>query len=119
MPEFIVDHVKLRAEKIIKEDKTNRPKAPIKFQLQLNEEQKEKGFLKTVLIDVWNTFKTIFPYVLLGVGSGALIHGYVPVGFFEKYLVVYFSSITFLVFILFSIKQEAYIINVFKTTPKY
>lgn len=30
--------------------------------------------------------KTIFPYVLLGVGIGALIHGFVPVDLAEKYL---------------------------------
>ncbi len=30
--------------------------------------------------------KKIFPYILIGVGLGTLIHGYVPVGFFEKYL---------------------------------
>jgi hypothetical protein len=30
--------------------------------------------------------KKIFPYVLLGVGLGAIVHGYVPIDFFEKYL---------------------------------
>jgi uncharacterized membrane protein YraQ (UPF0718 family) len=30
--------------------------------------------------------KKIFNYVLIGVGLGALIHGFVPMGFFEKYL---------------------------------
>jgi uncharacterized membrane protein YraQ (UPF0718 family) len=30
--------------------------------------------------------KKVGPYVLVGVGVGALIHGYVPEGFFEKYI---------------------------------
>lgn len=30
--------------------------------------------------------KKIAPYVLIGVGVGAFIHGYIPDGFFEKYL---------------------------------
>lgn len=30
--------------------------------------------------------KQVFPYVLLGVGVGALIHGFVPAGFVEQYL---------------------------------
>jgi uncharacterized protein len=30
--------------------------------------------------------KKIFPYVLLGVGIGAVVHGYIPIDFFEKYL---------------------------------
>lgn len=34
----------------------------------------------------WDLTKKIFPYVLIGVGLGSLIHGYVPAGFFEKYL---------------------------------
>ena len=30
--------------------------------------------------------KQIFPYVVLGVGIGAIIHGYVPASFAERYL---------------------------------
>lgn len=30
--------------------------------------------------------KKIAPYILIGVGAGAFIHGYIPDGFFEKYL---------------------------------
>lgn len=36
----------------------------------------------------WDLTRKILPYVILGVGIGALIHGYVPIGFFEKYLKV-------------------------------
>jgi len=34
----------------------------------------------------WGITKKIFPYVLIGVGLGAIIHGYVPADFFSKYL---------------------------------
>lgn len=43
------------------------------------------------LISYWWTdgfkiTKSIFPYVFLGVGLGAIIHGFIPANFFEKYL---------------------------------
>jgi hypothetical protein len=31
--------------------------------------------------------KKIFPYVIIGVGLGAIVHGFVPMNFFEKYLI--------------------------------
>jgi len=36
--------------------------------------------------DGFNITKKIFPYVILGVGIGALIHGFVPASFVETYL---------------------------------
>ena len=36
--------------------------------------------------DGFKITKSIFPYVLLGVGLGAIIHGFIPANFFEKYL---------------------------------
>ncbi len=36
--------------------------------------------------DGWQITKQVFPYVLLGVSIAALIHGFVPVSFVEKYL---------------------------------
>jgi len=36
--------------------------------------------------DGMNITKTVFPYVVLGVGIGALIHGFVPASLVEKYL---------------------------------
>lgn len=36
--------------------------------------------------DGFKITKNIFPYVLLGVGLGAIIHGFIPANFFEKYL---------------------------------
>lgn len=34
----------------------------------------------------WELTRSIFLYVVVGVGIGAFIHGYLPVGFFETYL---------------------------------
>jgi uncharacterized protein len=34
----------------------------------------------------WDLTKKIYVYVLIGVGVGSVIHGYVPSGFFENYL---------------------------------
>jgi len=46
--------------------------------------------LKKLLAFFWRDgfaiTKTIFPYVILGVGIGALIHGFVPASFVEHYL---------------------------------
>ncbi len=50
---------------------------------------KKKPFfwiLKKFWQDGWSLTKKIYVYVLIGVGVGALIHGFVPVGFFERYL---------------------------------
>ncbi|MDD3303275.1 MAG: permease [Candidatus Gracilibacteria bacterium] len=44
---------------------------------QVWQESSKEGFSIT---------KKVLPYVLLGVGIGALIHGFVPTGFFEKYI---------------------------------
>ncbi|MEM5799178.1 MAG: permease [Candidatus Aenigmatarchaeota archaeon] len=56
----------------------------------LEEEYQEKIELKFLLKywwnDGWQITKQIFPYVLIGVGIGALIHGFIPVELVEKYL---------------------------------
>lgn len=48
--------------------------------------------LKDILVYFWNdgmnVTKSVFPYVILGVGIGALIHGFVPASLVEKYLAV-------------------------------
>lgn len=50
----------------------------------------EKIPLKKLIKYFWNDgfkiTKSIFPYVLLGVGLGAIIHGFVPAELIEKYL---------------------------------
>ncbi len=52
----------------------------------------QKIKLKKLIIYWWNDgfkiTKSIFPYVLLGVGLGAIIHGFIPANFFEKYLLI-------------------------------
>jgi uncharacterized protein len=45
-----------------------------------------KELIKYFWQDGMNITKTIFPYVVLGVSIGALIHGFVPASFVEKYL---------------------------------
>lgn len=46
--------------------------------------------LKELLLHFWRegmtVTKTVFPYVLVGVGVGSLIHGFVPTSFIVKYL---------------------------------
>ncbi len=50
----------------------------------------EKIKLKKIIyywwVDAFKITKRIFPYCVLGVGVGAIIHGFVPANFFEKYL---------------------------------
>lgn len=42
--------------------------------------------LKITAREAWDISKKIIPYILAGVGLGSIIHGYVPEGFFEKYI---------------------------------
>lgn len=42
--------------------------------------------MKHFWIDGMNITKTVFPYVVLGVGVGALIHGFIPATLVENYL---------------------------------
>ncbi len=50
----------------------------------------EKQTLKQKLPIIWNEvlkiLKGIVPYVLVGIAIGGLMHGYIPEGFFEKYM---------------------------------
>jgi len=39
-----------------------------------------------IVAEAFNIVKKVLPYITLGVGLGAFIHGYVPQGFFEQYL---------------------------------
>lgn len=45
-----------------------------------------KSLIKYFWRDGMNITKTVFPYVILGVGIGALIHGFVPASLVAKYL---------------------------------
>ncbi|MFC3416777.1 permease [Algoriphagus hitonicola] len=42
--------------------------------------------LKMVLKEAWDIVKSIVIYVIIGIGIGAAMHGYVPENFFEQYL---------------------------------
>lgn len=42
--------------------------------------------LPQILRDSWRIVKGVILYVLIGIGIGAAMHGYVPEGFFETYL---------------------------------
>ncbi len=50
----------------------------------------EKHTLKQRLPIIWDEvlkiLKDIIPYVLIGIAIGGLMHGYIPEGFFEKYM---------------------------------
>ncbi|MEF2175193.1 MAG: permease [Candidatus Absconditabacteria bacterium] len=45
-----------------------------------------KEFFKIISKDSFDLIKKITPYVLLGVAIGAIIHGYIPQGFFQEYI---------------------------------
>ena len=52
-------------------------------------EEEHIGFmqrLSQILRDAWNIVRGVLVYVLIGIGIGAAMHGYVPEGFFETYL---------------------------------
>ncbi|WP_159947368.1 permease [Polaribacter septentrionalilitoris] len=42
--------------------------------------------LPIIWAEVQKILKGIFPYVILGIAIGGLMHGYIPEGFFEKYM---------------------------------
>ncbi len=42
--------------------------------------------LPDVAREAWGIVKSVVMYVLIGIGIGALMHGFVPTGFFEKYI---------------------------------
>lgn len=61
----------------------------IEVKKQTNEENKKtpiKQIIKIVSKEAFDIVKKIALYILIGVGVGAFIHGYVPQGFFEEYL---------------------------------
>lgn len=40
----------------------------------------------TIWAEVWTILKGIIPYVIVGIAIGGFMHGYIPEGFFEKYM---------------------------------
>lgn len=74
---------KLKLEKYVADYVWN-----IKSQKLETKNNKEKFFalIKKFWYEGFDLTKKITPYVLLGIAVGAAIHGYVPAGFFEKYI---------------------------------
>jgi uncharacterized membrane protein YraQ (UPF0718 family) len=68
----------------------NRSLMKFKSREEIEKDGEEKPKLKELVKywwdDGWQITKQVFPYVVLGVGIGALIHGFVPVSLVEKYL---------------------------------
>ena len=48
--------------------------------------QNLKSRLPIIWKDVLKILKGVLPYVLIGIAIGGLMHGYIPEGFFEKYI---------------------------------
>ena len=42
--------------------------------------------LPVIVRDAWGIVRGVLVYVLIGIGAGAAMHGYVPDGFFEQYM---------------------------------
>ncbi|MCK9156829.1 MAG: permease [Paludibacteraceae bacterium] len=42
--------------------------------------------LPTITRESWGIVRGVFIYIVIGIGVGAAMHGYIPEGFFEKYL---------------------------------
>jgi hypothetical protein len=56
---------------------------------EYNIKENEISFIqrsKDVIKEARNITLKVIPYVLLGVGVGGLIHGFIPTGFFEQYI---------------------------------
>lgn len=52
-------------------------------------EKDETPFLKrlpSIILDAWRIVRGVIIYILIGIGIGAFMHGYVPEGFFEQYM---------------------------------
>ena len=42
--------------------------------------------LPVIMQEAWGIVRGVFLYILIGIGVGAFMHGYVPEGFFEQYM---------------------------------
>lgn len=42
--------------------------------------------LPTIVSDAWQIVRSVLIYVLIGIGIGAFMHGFIPEGFFEQYM---------------------------------
>ena len=46
----------------------------------------KKQIANKIFKEAWEIVLQVLPYIIIGVGVGAIIHGFVPTGFFEGYL---------------------------------
>lgn len=46
----------------------------------------KKQIANKIIKEAWGIVLQVLPYIIIGVGVGAVIHGFVPTGFFESYL---------------------------------
>ncbi len=79
---------RLNMEKYLNKDILKRRKL---YSAQDEKEQQQVSFSKLLRQwsgEAWDIFRTVYPYVLLGVGVGAMIHGLVP----ESLITAYLSS---------------------------
>lgn len=42
--------------------------------------------LPTIISDAWQIVRSVLAYVMIGIGIGAFMHGFIPEGFFEQYM---------------------------------
>ena len=42
--------------------------------------------LPVIIGDAWQIVRSVLVYVLIGIGIGAFMHGFIPEGFFEQYM---------------------------------
>ena len=61
----------------------------LKQKMQLVSVEDKRSFkerIPEIREDAISTFKRVYPYVLGGVAIGAVIHGFIPTGYFEQYM---------------------------------
>lgn len=76
--------------------KLERYLSPWVRQLQAQSEQESEAWadeqtsfvkrLPVIVKDAWHIVRGVLVYILIGIGVGAAMHGYVPEGFFEQYM---------------------------------
>jgi len=84
---FIISHLKL--EKYISEHVMiggGEKRKPLNAGNGIIEKSSRVKLLKKFWHEGWQLTKSLLPYIIIGVAIGALIHGFVPTGFFEKYI---------------------------------